>query len=87
MDPMTDKETKDMLLFFFLGWVFIVGVLPWIMWSEGTFASALSFYGYAIPVVVVLSLLSLVSVPFGWYLGYKWGWAPLFTAKIMFHKK
>ena len=64
---------------FFVGWVLVVGIFPWILWWNPGAKSELQFQMFSIEILVILTI---VSVPIGWIFGYKLLFAPLFCGVI-----
>ncbi len=84
--PVGPDEIQRYRLMFCFGWIFCLGILPWIlMWDFGYWAT-FQLLGYAVPRLVVLVFLSAVSVLLGWFLGYRYLWGPLFMSKLYIHK-
>ena len=82
LSPVAENSIPNYRRVFFIGWVFCLGVLPWIMRLNpgGKPEHPLT----AISLAVLVSL-SAISIPAGWWLGYRHLFAPLFSGKILLH--
>lgn len=81
--PISEKSIKGYRIGFFLGWVFTVGVLPWIVWWN---PGAQPEQQFVLFTVQDLLIASVVSVILGYFLGYRWLIAPLFAGKVLINR-
>lgn len=60
----TAMEERDILwirVFHMLTWILVIGGLPWVAW----------FYSWQPFSILIPIVFSIVSVPIGWFFGYK----------------
>jgi len=81
--PVSDEEIPKFRRWFFVGWVLVVGVLPWLLWWNPDARPELPFQTLSIQTLVILTL---VSFPIGWIFGYKLLFAPLFCGMVLINK-
>lgn len=63
--PMGKMETLLTRILFALMWIGAISGATWVFWSESHEISI------ALPI-----LINLLSIPIGYFVGYKWRWAP-----------
>jgi hypothetical protein len=81
--PVSGKDVRNARCWFFIGWVLVIGVLPWIFWWNPGGKPEFQFQVFSICGLLTLAFLS----PFaGWFFGYKLLFAPLFVARILINE-
>ena len=75
--PVTEKEISWFQWGFLIGWVLVINFTAWDLWATNTVTRVS---------VIWPTLATIISIPFGWFLGYRHLIGPIFVSRIIRHK-